>query len=502
MRKAHGITLGVVVCLSLVAGMFIASYRASLAANEDCIGQPYGTAGCPLLKGNSTSSTPKTCGNGKLDADEECDNGAQNGTAENECSAICKLRYCGDGVVQTDLNEECEPPADEVYAAGESGTLIIERQFNAPQCGNYCTPPSCDADGNCSGGCTRQFLPACQDTGSGTSVSSDAQSSTGSSVVSSTAASSKAASSAKSSAKPASSKASVASSSASSVSSVARTGLTVLMNGPLATAVNQNNIFSITIKNWSSIAAKNVVVNDYLVNYNSYGGFSLNVVDAGVNCKLTSIAIRCDGISVPAGETRVIHIGIVFLPSTPCIQRSVQAYATVTGSVPEADSNDNESEPVWTTIRCGSEPAPLQGTSSESSSGTGSSVASVVSSAGSSSEMSSASSAPAVCGNSVVDAGEECDMGAQNGAVGLSCSTDCKNVYPPAPQSTFDQMRPLLIEGSIGVLGLLILVYLFIIRKKILGLFHRGGAEAAAAGAPPKSLDDVPLDEIEMPWRQ
>ena len=68
-------------------------------------------------------------------------------------------------------------------------------------------------------------------------------------------------------------------------------------------------------------------------------------------------------------------------------------------------------------------------------------------------------------------------------------------------------MRPMLLLGSGGLLGILLLAFAFVKRKAILGMFHRGGdadivAPAAPAGDAPKSLDDVPLDEIEMPWRK
>ena len=39
------------------------------------------------------------CGNGKIEAREECDDGSANGN-KRECSSMCKVTYCGDGMVQ------------------------------------------------------------------------------------------------------------------------------------------------------------------------------------------------------------------------------------------------------------------------------------------------------------------------------------------------------------------------------------------------------------------
>ncbi len=523
MKKAPGLVLALALMTGLLAGVFASQtsvFFGSVA--DDCDGKPYGTTGCPLLKGNSTSA-PSTCGNGKLDANEECDNGSNNGQAGNSCSALCRLRYCGDGVINIDLEEDCEPDAEEYYRKTGSGEeLVIERVFSAPQCGNYCTPPSCDEDGMCEGGCTMQFLDACQ-----SSSSSDAEELTESSESSeagSSAATSSVAGGGASSAAASSRASSVARSSAaaSSVSSKERSGLAITMEGPLAVQTGQNAIFRMVIRNYSKEVVKNIVVTDYLVNYGGYGGFNLEAATGGGTCRLTGVTVRCSGIDLNPSEAKVIQLNFSFLNSPLCIQRSVQAYATIIGNTVESDESDNETEPVWTTVRCAGgtgvvSSATGSATSSAASLGTGSSLASsaassdvssVASSASSEAQSSAAPVAPAVCGDGVMNEGEECDGGPANGSPGNVCGTDCKRVLPSAPASSFDQMRPMLLAGSGGLLALLLLIYAFVKRKAIMGLFGRGGEAAAevAASAPaaeaPKSLDDVPLDEIEMPWRK
>ncbi len=503
--------------LAQQTGFFFASIA------DDCDGKPYGYTGCPLIKGSSTSA-PSTCGNSKLDTDEECDNGSNNGKPGNACSALCRLRYCGDGVINSDLNEECEPEAAEYYRKTGSGDeLMVERVFTAQQCGNYCTPPSCDEDGMCSGGCTMQFLDACQASGSGeqlTGSSSSEAVTASSSFAGTTGGGSSTASTPASSAPASSARSSRASSAASSV---ARTGLSIAMEGPLAVQTGQNAIFRMIIRNYSSQPVQNIVVTDYLVNYGGYGGFNLEAASGGGTCRLTGVTVRCTGIDLSPAEAKVIQLNFVFLPSPSCVQRSVQAYATITGNVVENDETDNETEPVWTTVRClGGDAVSSSSAVSSVATGTGtttgtgsssvvasSSESSLSSEAASSSEVSSAPAGPAVCGDGIVNDGEECDSGPANGSPGSVCGTDCRRVLPAAPESSFDQMRPMLLVATGSLLALLLLAYAFVKRKAILGLFHRGGdadiavaPPAASAGEAPKALDDVPLDEIEMPWRK
>lgn len=93
---------------------------------------------------------PPNCGNRIVNENEgeECDEGHLNGSGE--CSQYCTILYCGDAILSPEINEECEPEPTS-YVNGEP-------MFTEPTCGNTCAIP--DEDGN--GGCARLFLPPCQ----------------------------------------------------------------------------------------------------------------------------------------------------------------------------------------------------------------------------------------------------------------------------------------------------------------------------------------------------
>lgn len=138
--------------------LFLGTYGSSLRADVNtahCVGKAYGTAGCPIKQ------LSPTCGDGRRDNGEECDNGKErNGTGN--CSAECLFLACGDGIVSADLREECEPKREEVYALDPAtGELTTELRFLAASCGDTCTVPTCNEDGLCSGGCRRETKPAC-----------------------------------------------------------------------------------------------------------------------------------------------------------------------------------------------------------------------------------------------------------------------------------------------------------------------------------------------------
>lgn len=105
---------------------------------------PTNTASSP-----DTSDTPPTmCGNGQLEAEEECDDGALNSNeTPNACRRDCVIAYCGDGV--TDDGEECDGSQDCTF------------DCHTVQCGNgnveegeECDPP---AAGTCTDRCRRIF---------------------------------------------------------------------------------------------------------------------------------------------------------------------------------------------------------------------------------------------------------------------------------------------------------------------------------------------------------
>lgn len=140
-----------------------------LAWAVDCVGKPYGYPGCPTRATSSASSSSAGsgfCGNAILEDNEECDKGRFNGKAD--CSDDCHVLFCGDTVVSKQLGEECEPETMEFYVQDDKGNLTTEVRFTGKECGWYCQPPTCTETGTCSGGCRLQHLDACPAESSGT----------------------------------------------------------------------------------------------------------------------------------------------------------------------------------------------------------------------------------------------------------------------------------------------------------------------------------------------
>jgi cysteine-rich repeat protein len=59
-----------------------------------------------LTEFSADASPGATCGNGMVEAGEECDDG--NTRSDDGCSAECRYEYCGDGIVQSTLGEQCD----------------------------------------------------------------------------------------------------------------------------------------------------------------------------------------------------------------------------------------------------------------------------------------------------------------------------------------------------------------------------------------------------------
>ena len=102
-------------------------------------------------------TNPIICGDGFLDAGEECDDG--NTAAGDGCSATCTLETCGDGVVNG--SEEC----DDMNGVNGDG---CDNNCTFTACGNgiVTAPEECD-DGNlvagdgCDGSCLIESPPDC-----------------------------------------------------------------------------------------------------------------------------------------------------------------------------------------------------------------------------------------------------------------------------------------------------------------------------------------------------
>lgn len=162
-KKTLFVTLGVLSLLTL--GVFQHT-QMSASVVTDCVGKPYGTSGCPVKAETATSAAHPMCGNGIIDSGEQCDYGKTRNGLSN-CTVSCVLLFCGDEVISPQLGEECEPDTEEVYVLDPAtGQLTTEVHYLQPSCGSTCTVPTCDAQGNCAGGCKRKFLPACPATSS------------------------------------------------------------------------------------------------------------------------------------------------------------------------------------------------------------------------------------------------------------------------------------------------------------------------------------------------
>jgi cysteine-rich repeat protein len=107
------------------------------------------------------------------------------------------------------------------------------------------------------------------------------------------------------------------------------------------------------------------------------------------------------------------------------------------------------------------------------------------------------------CGDSVVDPGEQCDDGARNGTPNDACSAQCTLLKAAAPalstsstSGTTAIPSPLPYEVALAAFGGLS-VGAYVLRKRLHGIVSKMGGETLA-----RSIDDIPLDEIEMPWHK
>src|SRR3989338_3078092 len=128
------------------------------------------------VKSSSSSSAPvilsssgPTCGNAVIDKGEECDLGVKNNgvvgdrfTRSGGCMKNCRISACGDGILQLDIGEECEPLYETVEKEDpETGETVETKEPFVPACGEYCAHPVVDERTKSVSGCfwTRKMCP-------------------------------------------------------------------------------------------------------------------------------------------------------------------------------------------------------------------------------------------------------------------------------------------------------------------------------------------------------
>src|SRR5262249_3793692 len=88
--------------------------RCDIGAFEDC-GAPASAERAITTASDDTANCSSSCGNGVVDAGEQCDDGANNGTEGDRCDAKCHLvptgpagsqPVCGNG--ELEQNEQCD----------------------------------------------------------------------------------------------------------------------------------------------------------------------------------------------------------------------------------------------------------------------------------------------------------------------------------------------------------------------------------------------------------
>ena len=102
------------------------------------------------------------CGDGIVDPNEQCDDGKGNGNEPGKCRATCVLPRCGDGVV--DRGEQCDEGRENSFTSGQ-----CRPDCSLPRCGDSVVDPEEECDegkkngatpGSCRATCV---LPHCGD---------------------------------------------------------------------------------------------------------------------------------------------------------------------------------------------------------------------------------------------------------------------------------------------------------------------------------------------------
>lgn len=473
-----------------IAGMCISSALWSSnsirAQVTECIGKPYGTSGCPLLKESTSSfSVSPTCGNNIVEQGEECDYGLKNGFSN--CTKQCRLLYCGDGEISYQIREECEPDVTEVYGYDPvAEELTVEIVFIPKTCGQVCTVPTCDQDGNCEGGCKRAFYPACPAASSAAAAQVVSSSSSGAALQTESASGSSV---------------SLQSSAQSEVSST-----------PEENAASSESSATQSVET-STVSTTEPRCGDGYVQSGEEcdDGNSVNED----SCTSTCILARCGDGYVQAGEqcddgNSVNNDGCSNLCKQPVCGNGIRE-----GNEVCDDGNDNEQDACTSFCeppRCG-DGILHRGEYCDDGNDAND-------------DYCSNACRIAICGDGIVQTGEQCDDGRENSTGkpdacridcraafcgdgvldsdeqcdgGEECDASCRTLRPAASgiiQS--GTAKSLALPGAIllGTFGItLVIAYVF--RRQLHTLIAQTAGEKIARG-----LDDIPLDEIEMPWQK
>lgn len=104
----------------VAAGIFL--------GNTPCIESPSPTANCTPTEESSSSSESSaetSCGNGEVDAKEECDEGEDNSDAPNAmCREDCTFSRCGDGIVDSSPSGRARELCDDGELNSNTGTAL------------------------------------------------------------------------------------------------------------------------------------------------------------------------------------------------------------------------------------------------------------------------------------------------------------------------------------------------------------------------------------------
>lgn len=468
------------------------------ASAVDCIGKPYGYPGCPTVtQSSSVSSVPPRCGDGAVQEQEGemCDDGRNNGVYD--CTTECQLLSCGDGKVSPQAGEECEPEVEQVYVNDpQTGQLKLEKQFVSRSCGTYCTAPA-----NGQGGCKLKFASACSSqsstanvqtvsTSSGTPSSVSSGVSTASLSVSSTAFSGASSSVSSNSAQPVAAPTcgdgirqfneecddanDVDTDICSNTCTLSSCGDGARQLNEECDDGNRNNL-----DQCSNVCTLTRCGDGVLNAGEECDDGNQTGSDSCTNsCKLP----RCgDGVQQQTEECDDGNIlgGDSCLPTC----RLSECGDGVQEGLEQCDDGNRDNFDTCTNNcripRCGN--SVVEGAEQCDDGPRNSDTTK---------NACRMNCRAAYCGDRVMDTGEECDGGAE-------CSSMCQKTGPVTATIIDPNTRTnstIVIQAIVGALVILGSIIGYLFRRKLLAL--------VGIKRPAKDIDDIPLDQIEMPWNK